>query len=146
MSTTTRRAADLQEAADAYGELGLRFDRARTLLSLGRAQRRVRKWGAARTSLQAAAAEFDEMGSPGWADEARSELARLGGRRRQSPDELTPTEQQVVELAADGLANKEIASALFITVRTVEEHLKNAYAKLGIRSRTQLARRLSELK
>ena len=139
-------AADLQEAADAYGELGLRFDRARTLLSLGRAQRRVRKWGAARTSLQSAATAFDEMGSPGWADEARSELARLGGRRRQDPGELTPTEQQVAGLAADGLANKEIASALFITVRTVEEHLKNAYAKLGIRSRTQLARRLSEPK
>jgi DNA-binding NarL/FixJ family response regulator len=86
------------------------------------------------------------MGTPGWADEARSELARLGGRRRQDPDELTPTELRVAELAADGLANKEVASALFITVRTVEEHLKHAYAKLGIRSRTQLARRLSELK
>ncbi len=52
----------------------------------------------------------------------------------------------MAELAADGLANKEIASALFVTVRTVEEHLRKAYAKLGIRSRTQLARRLSELK
>jgi DNA-binding NarL/FixJ family response regulator len=50
----------------------------------------------------------------------------------------------VVELAADGLANKEIAQTLFVSVRTVEVHLKHAYAKLGIRSRTQLARRLSE--
>jgi DNA-binding NarL/FixJ family response regulator len=50
----------------------------------------------------------------------------------------------VAELAADGLANKEIATALFVSVRTVEEHLKHAYAKLGIRSRTQLARRLSQ--
>ena len=50
----------------------------------------------------------------------------------------------MVELAADGLANKEIASSLFVTVRTVEVHLKHAYAKLGIRSRTQLARRLSD--
>ena len=50
----------------------------------------------------------------------------------------------MVELAADGLANKEIAQTLFVTVRTVEVHLKHAYAKLGIRSRTQLARRLSE--
>ncbi len=87
-------AADLQEAAETYGELGLRFDRARTLLSLGRAQRRVRKWGAARASLQTAATEFDGMGSPGWAEEARSELARLGGRRRQDPGELTATEQR----------------------------------------------------
>ena len=52
----------------------------------------------------------------------------------------------MAELAADGLANKEIATALFVTVRTIEEHLRKAYAKLGIRSRTQLARRLSELK
>ena len=86
------------------------------------------------------------MGSPGWAEEARVGAGRVGGRRRQDPGELTATEQRVAGLAADGLANKEIASALFITVRTVEEHLKNAYAKLGIRSRTQLARRLSELK
>jgi len=139
-------ASEIAVAADEYGALGLRFDRARTLLTLGRAQRRVRKWGAARASLERAASEFDEMGSPGWVEEARAELARLGGRRPQDPDELTESERRVVELAADGLANKEIASALFITVRTVEEHLKNAYAKLGIRSRTQLARRLSEPK
>jgi DNA-binding NarL/FixJ family response regulator len=135
----------LADAAEAYGALGLRFDSARTLLALGRAQRRARKWGAAREALEQAAAEFDEMGSPGWADEARAELSRVGGRRRKGePDELTPTERRVADLAAEGLANKEIAGALFITVRTVEEHLRNAYAKLGIRSRTQLARRLSE--
>jgi len=84
------------------------------------------------------------MGSPGWAEHARSELARVGGRRAPQTGELTPAERRVAELAADGLANKEIAQALFVTVRTVEVHLKHAYAKLGIRSRTQLARRLSE--
>ena len=72
------------------------------------------------------------------------ELSRVGGRRPSTTDELTPTERRVAELAADGLANKEIASTLFVSVRTVEEHLKQTYAKLGIRSRTQLARRLSE--
>ena len=85
------------------------------------------------------------MGSPGWAERARSELARVGGRRRQEPGELTPAERRVVELAADGLSNKEIAQTLFVAVRTVEVHLKHAYAKLGIRSRSQLARRLSDL-
>jgi DNA-binding NarL/FixJ family response regulator len=134
----------LAEAAADYGELGLPFDQARSLLSLGRARRRVKKWGAARSSLEQAAATFDELGSPGWTQEARSELARVGGRRRQQPGELTPAERRVVELAADGLANKEIASSLFVSVRTVEVHLKHAYAKLGIRSRTQLARRLSD--
>jgi DNA-binding CsgD family transcriptional regulator len=137
-------ATDLAEAAADYGALGLRFDSARSLLSLGRAQRRLRKWGAARSSLEQAAAAFDEMGSPGWAEQARSELARVGGRKRQQPGELTPAERRVAELAADGLANKEIARSLSVTVRTVEVHLQHAYAKLGIRSRTQLARRLSD--
>jgi DNA-binding CsgD family transcriptional regulator len=137
-------ATELAEAAEAYGALGLRFDRARSLLSLGRAQRRLKKWGAARDSLEQAAAEFGELGSPGWAEQARSERARVGGRRPQATGELTPAERRVVELAADGLANKEIARDLFVSVRTVEVHLKHAYAKLGIRSRTQLARRLSE--
>lgn len=134
---------ELAEAAAAYGALGLRFDRARSLLILGRAQRGLRKWGAARASLQQAVVEFDELGSPGWAGQARSEHARVGGRRPQAPGELTPAERHVVELAAAGLANKEIARDLFVSVRTVEVHLKHAYAKLGIRSRTQLARRLS---
>jgi DNA-binding CsgD family transcriptional regulator len=135
----------MEQAAEAYGALGLRFDRARTLLSLGGALRRARKWAAARESLEAAAAAFHELDSPGWTELARSELGRVGGRRpRTSVAELTETERRVAALAADGLANKEIASALFVSVRTVEVHLKRVYAKLGIRSRTQLARRLSE--
>jgi DNA-binding CsgD family transcriptional regulator len=137
-------AGRLEAAADEYGALGLRFERARSLLSLGRAQRRVRKWAAARASLELSAAAFDELGSPGWAAQARSELGRVGGRRRQGDGDLTPAERRVVELAADGLANKEIAQSLFVTVRTVEVHLKHAYAKLGVRSRAQLSRRLSE--
>jgi DNA-binding CsgD family transcriptional regulator len=141
---TEAAATELAAAAEAYGALGLRFDRARSLLSLGRAQRRLRKWGAARDSLRRAAQAFDELGSPGWSEQARSELARVGGRRSQAAGELTPAERRVVELAADGLSNKEIAGSLFVTVRTVEVHLKRAYAKLGIRSRGQLARRLAE--
>lgn len=108
----------------------------------GRAQRRHKKWGAARASLEDAAA-FDALGSPGWADEARSEPARVAGRRGQAASGLTPTERHVAELAAEGLSNKEIARALFVTVGTVEVHLSHAYAKLGVRSRAQLARRLT---
>jgi DNA-binding CsgD family transcriptional regulator len=135
-------AAELAEAAAAYGELGLRFDRARSVLSLGRAQRRLRKWGAARRSLEEAAAAFDEIGSSGWAEAARSELTRVGARRPPLAGELTKTEQRVAELAAAGLANKQIAQDLFVSVKTVEAHLSHAYTKLGIRSRAQLARRL----
>jgi DNA-binding CsgD family transcriptional regulator len=134
--------AALVRAAVAYEELGLHFDRARSLLCLGRAQRRLRKWGAARRSLEQAVAAFEEIGSVGWAELSRSELARVGARRPPPPGELTTAERRVAELAAEGLANKEIARALFVSVKTVETHLSHAYAKLGIRSRTQLASRL----
>jgi DNA-binding CsgD family transcriptional regulator len=134
--------SELGEAAAAYGALGLRFDRARTLLLLGRAERRRKKWAAARSALEAAVTELDELGSPGWAEEARSELARVGARRPAAAGRLTPTEQRVVDLAAAGLSNKEIARTLVVTVNTVETHLSHAYAKLGVRSRGQLAARL----
>jgi DNA-binding CsgD family transcriptional regulator len=132
-------AVELAQAAADYRRLGLRFDRARSLLSLGRAQRRVKKWGAARDSLEGAVAAFDEQGSPGWTEQARSELARVGARRPAPSGELTPAELRVAQLAANGLANKEIGRTLHVTVHTVELHLSHAYAKLGIRSRTQLA-------
>jgi DNA-binding CsgD family transcriptional regulator len=138
-------AAELSGAAAGYVELGLRFDAARSLLSLGRAQRRHRKWGGARASLEQAAASFDELGSSGWADAARSELERVGGRRAPATGELTPAERRVVELAVDGLSNKEIAQSLVVAVPTVETHLSRAYAKLGVRSRAQLARRLGSV-
>ena len=136
-------AVSMASAADSYQALGLRFDHARTLLSLGRAQRRFKKWGAARDTLQSASAAFVELGSPGWAEDARADLARVGARRPTAAGELTPTERRVAELAAGGLANKEIAQTLVVTVNTVEFHLRNTYAKLGIRSRAQLAGRLA---
>ncbi|HEV8461905.1 MAG TPA: helix-turn-helix transcriptional regulator [Gaiellaceae bacterium] len=137
-------AAALEQAAADYHALGLRFDAARSLLLLGRALRRHRKWGSARRSLQEAAAAFAQIGSPGWVDETRSELSRVGARRPAGAGRLTSAERRVAELARDGLANKEIAQALFVSVKTVEGHLSHAYAKLGVRSRAQLARRLTE--
>ena len=85
-------AAQLAAAAVSYDELGLRFDRARSLLVLGRAERRLKQWAAARASLERAAAAFDELGSAGWAQRARAELARVGARGPGVPGELTPTE------------------------------------------------------
>ena len=110
---------------------------------LGRWQRRHRKWAAARASLERAASAFEEIGSPGWVDETRSELSRVGARRPRPQGRLSPVEQRAAELAAEGLPNKQIAQALFVTVKTVEAHLSRAYAKLGVRSRSQLAARLS---
>jgi DNA-binding NarL/FixJ family response regulator len=135
----------LTMAADAYGELGLAFDRARTLLALGSAERRNRKWGAARGSLESAANEFERLGCIGWAEQARSELERVGARRPAGEGKLTSAEERVVALAADGLSNKEIAATLVVTVHTVEVHLSHAYTKLGVRSRRQLAQAMTSL-
>ena len=135
--------AALELSADDYERLGLPFDRGRALLSLGRAQRRLRKWGASRGTLERAVAAFEQLGSEGWADTARYDLSRVAARRPSPSGELTPTERRIVELAASGCSNKEISQALYATVHTVEAHLTHAYAKLGVRSRTQLAGRLS---
>ena len=143
---TEAAGAALEAAATAYRDLGLAFDEARTLLVLGRAQRRAKKWGAARDVLERALAAFEAMGSPGWADDVRAELERAGARRSASgAGGLTATERRVADLAVEGLANKEIARTLVVTVNTVEFHLRNTYAKLGIRSRVQLASRLQDV-
>ncbi|HEV2360640.1 MAG TPA: LuxR C-terminal-related transcriptional regulator, partial [Acidimicrobiales bacterium] len=134
----------LTAVADSYGSLGLDFDRARSLLSLGLVQRRFKKWAAARASLEAAAALFESGGSTGWAGRAREELERVSGRKSSPSDQLTPTEGRVVGLAANGMSNKEIARELFVSVNTIEGHLSRAYAKLGVRSRGQLANALRE--
>jgi ATP/maltotriose-dependent transcriptional regulator MalT len=118
------------------------FDLARTLLTLGAIQRRTKKRGAAREALERALAIFEELGATLWAEKARSELARIGGRAT-AGDELTPTERSVAELVAMGKTNKEVAGQLFVTPRTVEGHLTHIYAKLGVRSRAELAHRMS---
>jgi DNA-binding NarL/FixJ family response regulator len=97
---------------------------------------------AAREALDQALAIFEELGARLWADKARAELARISGRRA-SGDELTETETRVAALAAQGSSNKEIASALFMGVSTVESHLSHVYRKLGIRSRAGLGARLA---
>jgi DNA-binding CsgD family transcriptional regulator len=136
-------AAALQDAASQYEQLGLRFDAARSLLSLGRAQRRLRQWGSARQAMEHAIAAFDAIGSPGWARQARSELERVGGRRPRAGGELTQSQHRVAELAAQGMSNKQIARELVVGVHTVEVHLSHVFATLGVRSRVQLASRLS---
>ena len=134
----TEPATALGDAAAAYGDLGLHFDRARTLLARGRAERRLRRWADARRSLQVALDAFEEFDSPGWADQVRAELERVGGRKPRPAGQLTPTEQRIADLASEGLSNKEIAGTLYVSVHTVEAHLTHVYAKLGVRSRAQL--------
>jgi len=135
-------AARLAGAAGAYRALGLGFDAARALLVLGRAQRRASKRAAARESLQQAQSLFEHLGCRGWAQAAAAELDRISGRRAAPGGGLTRGERRVAELVAAGLSNKQVAEQLYVSVYTVEAHLSQAYAKLGIGSRTQLARAL----
>jgi DNA-binding CsgD family transcriptional regulator len=114
----------------------LPFELARTLLVRGRVERRGGHKRAARAALEAAAALFEQLGAPIWAEKARAEFGRLGLRR--APDELTETERLVAELAAAGKKNREIATELFISRRTVEANLARAYRKLHVTSRVEL--------
>jgi DNA-binding CsgD family transcriptional regulator len=133
--------ACFQEALRQHERVPLPFDRARTLLALGNAQRRSRERRAARESLLQALAIFEQLGAAIWAARARTELARIAGRAPGS-GELTAAERRVAELVAAGRTNKEVAAELVVIVRTVESTLTKAYAKLGVRSRTELARHL----
>ena len=130
--------AALDRALKEHERLPMPFELGRTLLILGSIRRRAKKKRAARETLEEALAIFERLGAPLWAEKARAELARIGGRRA-VPGELTEAEARVAKLAAAGRTNREIADALFMSVRTVEGHLSRAYAKLGIRSRTELA-------
>ena len=132
----------VRHAEAALGEherLPVPLERDRTLIVLGSIQRRAKRKAAARAALDEALADLEAIGVQLWADRARAELARIGGRARSSG--LTPTEERVAGLVAEGRSNKEVADALFVSVRTVEANLTRIYAKLGIRSRTELAGR-----
>lgn len=118
------------------------FERARTLLVLGRLQRRKGKRRAARLSLEEAFRTFDELGTTLWAAKASDELRRLGMHAGQG-GELTPSEHRVAELTASGLTNREVAAALLVSPKTVEANLARIYQKLDIRSRAELGQRMA---
>ncbi|MBA3365143.1 MAG: helix-turn-helix transcriptional regulator, partial [Actinobacteria bacterium] len=118
------------------------FHHARTLLSLGRTQRRAKRRRAARSTLDDALARFEMLGSPLWAEQARAELARISGRAP-SRGELTEAERRIAGLVAEGRTNREVAAALFLTEHSVETALTRVYRKLGVRSRGELARLLA---
>ena len=135
--------AAFEDALREHERLNTPFDRARTLFARGLLQRRLKRRRAARTSLEDALAVFEELGARLWAEKARAELKRIGGRAP-GGGMLTATERRVAELVAEGRRNKEIAAALFVTVKAVEASLTRIYAKLGIHSRSELARALAQ--
>jgi DNA-binding CsgD family transcriptional regulator len=125
------------------------FEQARTLLCSGEALRRARRPADARVPLNRALGTFEGLGARPWAARARAELAASGVKHQRvemassGPNglaELSPQELQVARVAARGHSNVEVAAALFVSRKTVEAHLTRVYRKLGIRSRTELAR------
>jgi DNA-binding CsgD family transcriptional regulator len=137
----TARSA-LEQALVEHRQVPQPFELARTLLVNGEVERRAKQKRAARASLEQALDLFLALGAPLWARRARDDLARVGGAT--SPTgELTPTEQRIAQLVGEGKKNREVAEALFISVKTVEANLSRIFHKLGVRSRTDLARRIA---
>jgi DNA-binding CsgD family transcriptional regulator len=131
-----------EDALSAHEELPDPLERGRTLLALGQVRRRLKQKRLAKEALEDALAIFEQTGAVVWAGRARVELERIGLRRR-APDELTETEQQVAELAAAGLKNREIAAQAFLTPKSVEDVLQRVYRKLDIHSRAELGARMA---
>ena len=124
------------------------FEWARTVLGYGQRLRRARKRRQGREHLRAALTTLEWLGASPWAEQARIELRASGGARPENADTplalLTPQELQVALVVADGATNQEAAAALFLSPRTIDFHLRNVYRKLGLRSRSDLARIVAE--
>jgi DNA-binding NarL/FixJ family response regulator len=135
------------EAIDRLGLTRMVVDLARAHLLYGEWLRRERRRTDARAELRTAHELFSDFGMEAFAERTRIELLATGGRARKRTvdtlDQLTPQEAQVSHLAAEGHTNREIAAQLFISPSTVEYHLRKAFRKLGVNTRTKLARRLA---
>jgi len=139
-----------RDAIDRLTSTPLRLDLARTHLVYGEWLRRVRRNVDAREQLRVAHGLFSDFGTEGFAERARVELRATGEHARarsvETSNQLTAQEAQIAQLVAEGATNNEIATQLFITPRTVEYHLHKVFRKVGVKSRTQLARHVLESK
>jgi RNA polymerase sigma factor (sigma-70 family) len=134
-----------REATERLGRTRLRPELARAHLLYGEWLRRQRRRLDARNELRIAHEMFTSFEMEAFAERARVELEATGERARKRTvdaiDHLTPQESQIARLAAQGNTNREIAAQLFISPSTVEYHLRKAFRKLDVKSRTQLAHR-----
>ncbi|MFF4126660.1 AAA family ATPase [Microbispora rosea] len=137
------------EALELHRQGACAFETARTRLLYGGILRRSRRPGAAREHLHGALETFERYGARLWSEHARAELRAAGesvrpsGSRSEAGRLLTAQQFQIATLVAEGATNREVAARLFISPRTVEHHLRNIFARLGVRSRVELTRLLS---
>jgi ATP/maltotriose-dependent transcriptional regulator MalT len=133
---------DLREAAEVLAGCGARLEHARALVELGAALRRANQRTAAREPLREGLDLAYRCGAGRLTQRAMDELRATGARPRRATltglEALTPSERRVAELAAAGMSNPEIAQAVFVTLNTVEGHLRHVYQKLSVSSRTEL--------
>jgi ATP/maltotriose-dependent transcriptional regulator MalT len=136
----------LREAVEVLRESQAALDRAKALVALGTALRHGGKRREAREPLREGLDLAERCGSRLLVEQARVEGVAAGTRPRRTAlrgvEALTPRERQVAGLAADGMSNREIAESLFVTLKTVEWHLKHSYEKLEIGSRRELREKL----
>jgi DNA-binding CsgD family transcriptional regulator len=138
-------AASVAEQAMAqHNRVPMPFERARSQLLLGQLQLRQRHREAGTATLREALATFKQLDIPLWANRAEDSLARNDAKSSHT-GVLTPSEERVAELVASGMTNRDVAAALFISVKTVEVNLTRIYRKLDIHSRAELGRRIDQL-
>jgi DNA-binding NarL/FixJ family response regulator len=137
----------LTEAVRVLERSPARLEHARALVDLGAALRRANRRVDARGPLRDGLRIAQQCTAGVLVERVRTELRAAGGRSARAAESglarLTVSERRVAELAAEGLSNKEIAQALFVTCKTVETHLSRTYLKLNIARRAQLGRALS---
>ena len=137
----------LRDAVATLADSPARLEHARALVDLGAALRRGNSRSEARQLLREGVDQAHRCGATALVTRANHELAATGAHPRtvmlSGLEALTASERRVAQMAADDLSNKEIAQALFVTVKTVETHLGRVYRKLAVRSRKELALALS---
>jgi DNA-binding CsgD family transcriptional regulator len=138
----------LEQSVSALETAQAQLELARSLAELGAALRRAGRRADAREPLRRALDLAHRCGGERVAQQAHADLLATGARPRRAllsgPSSLTASERRVADMAAQGLSNREVAQALFVSLRTVETHLTHAFQKLGIESRAQLAGALDQ--
>jgi DNA-binding CsgD family transcriptional regulator len=133
-----------REALQYHASAESDFERARTELLYGQELRRRRRPSAAREHLRSALEAFQQFDAQPWVDLASSELRAAGDHVEHRPqaatEALTPQQLEIARLAAAGATNREVAAQMFLSTRTVDHHMRNIFARLGIRSRIDLAK------